>query len=131
MSPPREDRSRPGRGGNGDDIQSIHSVDDAHAAVRDLELGWSVGYGHGYDIGRAHGRAEEGDAWQAIITGWAETTRRPNYAEIEARRVPDWRPCRQRCRACSRCIASLAYYGRGGRPYEGVERERELAGAVS
>jgi hypothetical protein len=89
----------------------------------DFETGYWIGYGNGYSAGYAHGGQEVDDAWQAIVTGFAETFRRPNYAEIEARRIPDWRPCPQRCKACSRCIASLAYWSRGGRPYEGVEAE--------
>lgn len=54
---------------------------------------------------------------------------KPALVEVERTRKPDWQPCRARCRACSRCIASLAYWLRGGRRYLGVDREAELAGA--
>jgi hypothetical protein len=86
----------------------------------DLELAYQIGYGNGYQIGYAHGVRDEGAAWTAVFTGCAETWRRPNYAELENAREVDWQPCPARCKACSRCIASLAYWARGGRPYEGA-----------
>jgi hypothetical protein len=105
----------------GADLKSSPSVRRGTDDLRDLELGYQLGYGDGYGIGYAHGVRDEGDAWQAILTGFAETWRRPNYAELQRRRLFDWQPCPLRCRSCSRCIASRAYWARGGQPYAGVQ----------
>jgi hypothetical protein len=51
----------------------------------------------------------------------------PLLAELERRRTVDHQPCAMKCRRCSRCVHSLAYYGRGGRDFLGIEAERELA----
>jgi hypothetical protein len=48
---------------------------------------------------------------RAARAGWMH----PRYDEIVKRRAVDHQPCRARCRSCSRCVHSLAYYARGGR----------------
>jgi len=57
--------------------------------------------------------------------------RSPTYALIERQREIMHEPCRLlSCRGrCSRCIHAAAWAARGGRPYLGVQRERELRGA--
>lgn len=46
---------------------------------------------------------------------------------VTTKRVePDNQPCPQRCRRCSLCIRSLAYWARGGRDYLGVEGELRM-----
>jgi len=96
----------------------------------DFEAGYRLGYGNGYSAGYAHGVRDEGDAWSVIFTGCAETWRRPNYAELEQRRRIDHDPCPAKCRRCSRCIHSLAYWARGG-PYPGVQTQHEFAQVAS
>jgi hypothetical protein len=67
--------------------------------------------------------AAEDTARYAAATVW----KLPWHAEVEKHRVIDHRPCPAMCRRCSRCIHSLDYWARGGRPYLGVQREAEAA----
>jgi hypothetical protein len=82
-----------------------------------FDLGWHAGYRAGYAAGVADVEA----AWQSIVTGWAEDWRRPNYAELQARREVTHEPCERSCGQCSRCIHSRAWHARGGRSYSGNE----------
>jgi hypothetical protein len=113
------------------EVAPAHSDRSAVNNTRHFADGYRIGYGTGYAVGYAAGVTDEGDAWSAIFTGCAETWRRPDYAELQARREIDWQPCQQRCQACSRCIASLAYWARGGRPYLGVQAEADLVAVAS
>lgn len=97
------------------------SIARAADTLADFEAGYRLGWGTAYATGYAHGVRDEGDAWSTIVTGAAESWRRPRYAELEQRRTFDWQPCPAMCRACSRCIASRAYWARGGQPYAGVQ----------
>jgi hypothetical protein len=126
MSGPPGDRSRPlDKGGNGEmtqtgaDLKSGSTVTQPADDLRDLELGYHIGYGNGYDIGYAHGVRDEGDAWTAVFTGCAETWRRPNYAEVEKTRAT-LRSCLcNRCSACVRRAAverNIARYGQPNYP---------------
>jgi hypothetical protein len=121
-SPPDAER-RPGRSGVQKTAakQSESTIAQPADDLADLALGYQVGYGNAYQVAYAHGVADESAAWTAIFTGCAATWRRPNYAELEQRRTFDWQPCPRRCRACSRCIASEAYWRRGGKPYGGIQ----------
>ncbi len=56
---------------------------------------------------------------EAARTIWVH----PRFAEFAKRREPDHRPCPARCRRCSRCIHSLAWFARGGRAYLGIVAE--------
>lgn len=133
--PPGDGRGRPGRSGPvipGEKISTntLPRGTDVAGLTREFGDAYRLGYGTGFDVGHAHGVADEGDAWTAVVTGWAQDWRRPRYAELEARRVVDHRPCPARCGKCSRCVCSEAWQRRGGRPYFGVRREAELAGAI-
>lgn len=86
-----------------------------------FELAYRIGYGNGYDHGWRQGVDAEQQAWDRIFhTPYLNDWRRPSHAELVERRIPDWQPCRQRCQACSRCVASMAYWARGGKPFTGV-----------
>jgi hypothetical protein len=45
----------------------------------------------------------------------------PRHLDLERRRVVDHQPCRARCRSCSACVHSLAFYARGGRSFAAGE----------
>lgn len=90
-------------------------------------LRWAaLGYRAGVCDGRADVLAAVGEAGRAIAPGAAAVMKQPSWDELQSRRAPDYQPCPARCSACSRCIASLAYWSRG-RPYLGVEQEAALA----
>jgi hypothetical protein len=56
---------------------------------------------------------------EAARTIWVH----PRFAEVVKRRQVDHEPCPTRCRRCSRCVHSLAYWARGGRDYRGQANE--------
>jgi hypothetical protein len=89
------------------------------AAALDFETGYRIGYGNGYSAGYAHGSQDVDAAWGAILTGHAETWRRPRYAELQTRRET-LRRCRcDRCSACVRWAAirrNRARYGQDNFP---------------
>jgi hypothetical protein len=88
------------------------------------ELDWRLGYATGYDVGYAHGVEDEGAAWSSILTGCTDTFRSPHQDELRAVRDEIRHdPCPARCDKCSRCFHSRAWWGRGCRPFEGVEAE--------
>jgi hypothetical protein len=82
--------------------------------LRDFRAGYQLGYGAAADVEYRRGYDQADAEWTAVLTGCTETFRRPNYAEVQARRVIDHQPCSSKCKACSRCIHSMAYWARGG-----------------
>ena len=94
-------------------------------------LDYRLGYAAGYDVGRAHGVADEGAAWTSVLTGCTDTWRTPRQDEVEQARAVDHMPCPRRCARCSRCVHSLDYWRLGGRHYLGVEAEAELAAGAA
>jgi hypothetical protein len=86
-----------------------------------IDAGYAVGWGDGYDW-----RDREVQGWLGVSR---EHLKSPLYAELQERRTLSHDPCRTRCKKCSKCIHSLAYWARGGRDYLGVEAEAALAGA--
>jgi hypothetical protein len=108
MAPPgdAEDRRPQGTGPQNMTTAAVApSIAQPAHDLRDLALGYGIGFGNGYDIGYAHGVRDEGDAWTAVFTGCAETWRRPNYAELEKKRAT-LRSCR--CNRCSACVRRAA-----------------------
>jgi hypothetical protein len=85
----------------------------------DFVAGYQLGWCAAADVEFRRGYDQADAEWTAVLTGCTETFRRPTHAELEARRQIDHQPCSRRCRSCSRCIHSLAYYARGG-PYMGA-----------
>jgi hypothetical protein len=72
------------------------------------------------EFGREEAEAEMAARWHQAYLVVKGALDAPAVAELEQRRVPDWQPCARKCQACSRCIASWAYWARGGRPYAGA-----------
>jgi hypothetical protein len=86
-----------------------------------IDAGLAVGWRQGWD---AHVDQVQQRFGLAVLDA-------PTQDRLAQLRAVDHQPCQRRCRACSRCTHSLAYYGRGGRDYFGVEAERELAQAAA
>src|SRR5947207_3024935 len=80
-----------------------------------LERSWYLGREAGWVEGYARADADMAASWHVVYLSTRATLITPTLVEAEERRKPDWRPCRARCQACSRCIASPAYWRRGGR----------------
>ncbi|MDP9092273.1 MAG: hypothetical protein M3N95_04855 [Actinomycetota bacterium] len=102
---------------------ALVATTDSSLDQSEFEAGYRLGFPAGYERGYASGVQDEGDAWTSIMTGVSSVLRNPEHAELERRRQPDYTPCPYKCRACSRCIASMAYWARGGRPYMGRAAE--------
>jgi hypothetical protein len=96
-------------------------------AIKWASVGWRVGVVDG----RRDVLARIGQAGQAVRLAAGRDLHRPRWDELAGRREIDHQPCPTKCRKCARCLHSLAYYGRGGRDYLGVQAEAELAGASS
>lgn len=109
--------------GSGITASITSDADSSQTTLRDFVEGYNLGWHTGYDVGIVHGAAEESAAWSSILTGCTSTWRVARRDETIASRVLSHDPCRKRCRACSRCIHSLAWWSRDGRPYEGVAAE--------
>jgi hypothetical protein len=64
------------------------------ADAYELALGrmWHLGRETGYRAGWLAGRNEERDAWNKIIGCYRDTTARPTFAELQARRAVQARP---------------------------------------
>lgn len=96
----------------------------------DFAEGYSAGLATGLDLGFRQGENAEARLWSEAL-GELQQADQTTAAEYELRRAEDpIEPCRARCRSCSRCVRSIAYWGRGGRDYLGVEAEAALAGAA-
>jgi hypothetical protein len=114
-------------------------IDDTHRAARlladawgpALERSWHLGYEVGWANGYTRADADMASAWHTMYLSTRATLESTMLIELERRREPDWRPCPARCGACSRCIASLAYWRRGGREFLGIAREARLARTAS
>lgn len=91
-------------------------------------LRWAaLGYRAGLFEGRRECMVDIGAAGTDAIRLARRTLAQPDWDTIRGRREIDYMPCRTKCGNCSVCIASLAYWGRGGRPFLGVAQESELA----
>jgi hypothetical protein len=90
--------------------------------LADFAAGYQLGYAVGVEIGWRRGYEECADdhdrAWGLIS---ATLKAAPSYQELAERRAITHEPCLRRCKACSQCIHSLAYWGRGGRDYQGAD----------
>jgi hypothetical protein len=106
-------------------VMLLAELPPEHLAV--AGIGVHLGMLWGIEQGIAAEQWAEECRWHRVFL----TTRAVLDAEpldvIAQRRVPDWQPCPSWCRACSRCIASIAYRARGGSPYGGVHQEVEPA----
>lgn len=90
-------------------------------------LRWAaLGYRAGLIDGRAQVMAALGEAGTAAARLARPILDQPAWDVILGRRELDHKPCPAKCRKCSRCIHSLAWWERGGRPFLGVEQERAL-----
>lgn len=87
----------------------------------------SLAYREGFDDGRDAVLAALGDAGRDAARLARPTLVRPSLDELQRRQEVDHSPCPRKCRQCSRCIHSLAYWSRGGRDYCGVQAEANLA----
>lgn len=129
-----ESDSRPA--GNGPARKSLGSEDDSTPsadnlwkltercpaeAVKWLSLGWRLGLIDGRDEGLHAAELDMAEAWHRVWLDVRKTMAQPTFAELAGRRRADHRPCPARCRKCSRCMASLAYWNRGGRPFAAGE----------
>jgi hypothetical protein len=103
--------------------------DKERGALLTFADGFDVGVDAGLVVGFRQGWTAHVDRVQARF-GLAVLDE-PTRGELARLREVDHRPCAARCRRCSRCIHSLAYYGRGGRDYLGVEAERRLAKGIT
>ena len=124
---PRESDSRPA--GNGPATKSLGrdtilaDADPDSAFLDGVDLGTEAGYAVGWRDGY-----ERRDFEAMLAYGIAKAAiGLPTKAELAKRRMVDHRPCPRKCRRCSKCVHSLAYWARGGRDYLGVEAEAELA----
>jgi len=91
----------------------------------EFEAGYIAGYHVGHELGVRHGEAAEARLWSEALGALQQTANLPLQAELEARRADTCTdPCPTRCRQCSRCVRSLAYWGRGGRDFAGAEQEK-------
>src|SRR4051794_6956607 len=66
-SAPRHARRRSRRGPPDPRTAGGHPV-SPEADAREFEAGYKAGFATGYDVGRAHGVADESAAWTAILT---------------------------------------------------------------
>ena len=111
---------------------SDNVIDDA---LVDFAAGYTLGYETGREIGWTTGyRDSEIDherAWLPVARRVRVGANDPSTVELERLRTPDFQPCPTRCSTCSRCIASRAYWARGGRQYLGQEQEAALAAGAS
>jgi hypothetical protein len=89
--------------------------------LADFAAGYELGFGCGVEIGWRRGYeecAEDNDhAWGLVSATLRDS---PTYRELVERRAVSHEPCLRRCKRCSQCIHSLAYWGRGGRDYQGA-----------
>ncbi len=98
--------------------EEVRSHGDVTGAVDHL----LVAYSYGYAQGRADGEA----AATELLPPCGPSV---SHAELaERRKMVDTDPCRRRCRRCSQCLFSLAFWGRGGRDFLGVAAELEHLG---
>lgn len=103
------------------DVSTIQGLADCPRS----SLRWAaLGYRAGVRDGRDDVLVEIGRAGEAVRRHGKPVLAQPAWDVLQGRRDPDYQPCAARC---ARCIASLAYAGRGGRPFLGVEREAEMA----
>ena len=90
-------------------------------ALPEVDSGEYWAYVDGYTVGFQTGTEIEHDRW----TYWLGIARKrldtTAYVEIERRREVDHQPCAGKCRRCSRCIHSMAWYARGRRDFRGTE----------
>lgn len=94
---------------------------DAASFADGFDLGVSAGLAVGFQQGwGAHVERVQARFGLAVLD-------EPTQDKLAQLRAVDHQPCSRKCRRCSRCIHSMAYYGRGGRDYLGVEAERRLA----
>lgn len=96
----------------------------------DFDAGYRLGFATAAQVEYRRGEHDADDRWTSALTGCTSTWRSPGRDETEQTRTPDWQPCSMKCRRCSRCIASMAYWARGGRPYLGVAAAIELDGHI-
>ncbi|MDQ6875798.1 MAG: hypothetical protein M3042_12145 [Actinomycetota bacterium] len=81
-------------------------------------------YAAGWADGWRDAESAAAASWKPLAAWVRGTANSPSYNVLAARRAtPDTDPCSDRCRRCSRCVGSLAYWGRGGRDWLGVEAE--------
>jgi hypothetical protein len=92
--------------------------EESHALQTGIDAGYSLGYRDGWDD---HGRRI--DLWLGIVKSGLDA---PTQTGLAKARELSYDPCSLKCRRCSRCIHSLAYWARGGRDYLGVEAEATL-----
>jgi hypothetical protein len=98
---------------------------DAAAFARGFDVGVDAGLAMGY---RQGWDAHVGQV-QLRLGLTLAVLDEPTQEKLSQLRAVDHQPCGVKCRRCSRCIHSMAYYGRGGRDYFGAAAERELAAA--
>jgi hypothetical protein len=89
----------------------------------ELRLGYQLGYGTGYEIGWAHGFEARDRELQAVLGVVRSTLSTPRQSELqESREHHPGEPCERKCRRCSKCTHSLAYWRRGGRDFKPGDR---------
>jgi hypothetical protein len=109
----------------------IAATDSSVSCEADRERYFDIGADAGYTLGYQEGFRDGSDRVHAEYQSWLGVFRPvlslPLQEDLKQRRALSHDPCRARCRKCSQCIHSLAYWARGGRDYLGVEAERLLA----
>lgn len=107
------------------------AVDTGWRALGDCPRGalrWAaLAYRLGVEDGRQQLLAAIGQAGVDVARAAQPVLRQRRHEDIFRSRQIDHAPCPTRCGSCSRCIASRAYWSRGGRPYLGAAREAQLA----
>jgi hypothetical protein len=94
---------------------------DAASFADGFDIGVTAGLAVGYQQGwHAHVERVQARFGLAVLD-------EPTQEKLAQLRNVDHQPCRAKCRRCSTCIHSMAYYGRGGRDYLGTEAEARLA----
>jgi len=129
-----EGRPRPGTASCDDPAKVPHRLpetpvlDGMSAGLRAFADGFSAGAEVGHELGVRHGEAAEARLWSEALGILQQTANRPLQAELQRRRAEDpTDPCPARCRRCSQCARSIAWWSRGGRDYYGREAEAALA----
>ncbi|WP_073387924.1 hypothetical protein [Jatrophihabitans endophyticus] len=102
----------------------------AEAWTPALDASYQLGWTDGHTAGRQAAERDMQDCWSQLAAVVRVRAVDPQVAELERiRNTVDGSPCPQRCDSCSRCIASRAWWARGGRPYLGRDGEAERGAA--
>jgi hypothetical protein len=104
-------------------LDSMYDRADSEQAA--YEAGYLAGLANGISAERRD-RDRIDAEWQSWLGVAKSSLDLPTHAQLERSRTIDHQPCAARCKKCSRCIHSLAYWARGGRDYLGVGAETQI-----